>query len=214
MGFLLQLVSNNDQVSGERIANSLFEDTVGYKYIWCTLSVVFPRHMAIVMFVEDSIHLMYQMITRWHRKKYYSKPCHELIHCNTEWAWTNKSFLSIILWIDLIHILKDANWYLQLQLYCMHLFWVKGLRLRIPAIQKIGRKNTLKHVAKENSMVIEEPCRMGYGNYISTVFAIKCYIFWRSSVTEKVLRYKLRLDACSFSKKNHFLFFIVPNFSV
>ena len=30
---------------------------------------------------------------------------------------------------------------------------------------------------KENSMVIEEPCRMGYGNYISTVFAIKCYIF-------------------------------------
>ena len=103
----------------------------------------------------------------------------------------------------------------------MHLFWVKGLRLRIPTIQKIGRKK--EYVAKENSMVIEEPmggieepieepCRMGYGNYISTVFAIKCYIFWRSSVTEKVLKYKLRLDACSFSKKIIFSFLLCQTF--
>ena len=90
--------------------------------------------------------------------------------------------------------------------------WVKGLRLRIPTIQKIGRKNTSEYVAKENSMVIEEPCRMGYGNYISTVFAIKCYIFWRSSVTEKVLKYKLRLDACSFTEKTIFSFLLCQIF--
>ena len=93
----------------------------------------------------------------------------------------------------------------------MHLFWVKGLRLGIPTIQKIGRKKYFG-VAKENSMVIEESCRMGYGNYISTVFAIKCYVFWRSSVTEKVLKYKLRLDACSFSKKIIFSFLLCQTF--